>query len=546
LQRLNRLNEAIDSFNQAITLNQFFSEAYNNRGNTLVKLNKINEAISDYGEAININPNYADAYNNRAITFLESKKYNEALEDFEKVIILDSDFYHALGHLIHVKMNLCDWRNLENLKNEFLEKTRLNKPISPPFLSLSLIDSPQIQFDSARIYAQSLSIYSETKKIKKQNLKKKKIRIGYFSADFHDHATMHLIAEILELHDTEKFEIFGFSFGRYIEDLWSARARKSFMEFINVRNKSDKEIAQLSREMEIDIAIDLKGFTTDERAGIFIHRAAPIQINYLGYPGTMASLFIDYIIADKTIIPKDSIKNFSEKIIYLPGSYQPNISKFELSKKYFSRSDFGIPNKSFIFCAFNNNYKITPAIFDCWMDIMNSTDESVLWIYLNNKTAAKNLKNEAESKGINPNRIIFAFNMPKEEHLKRIQLADLFLDTFPYNAHTTASDALRVGLPILTIRGKSFASRVASSLLDEVDMPELISESMIEYRNKAIEIARDPEKLKKIKDKLLENVKNSYLFNSKLYTQRIEFAFNEIYRRHKNNLPADHIYIQDN
>jgi predicted O-linked N-acetylglucosamine transferase (SPINDLY family) len=544
LQRLNRLNEAIDSFNQAININQFFAEAYNNRGNALAKLNRLNDAIEDYGEAINIKNNYIDAYNNRAITFLESKKFNEALEDFEKVIHLDSDFYHALGHLIHVKMNLCDWRNLENLKNEFVEKTRLNKPISPPFVSLSLIDSPQIQFDSSRIYAQNLSIYSKTKKIKKTKSKKEKIRIGYFSADFHDHATMHLIAEVLEQHDKKIFDIFGFSYGRHIKDQWNTRAIKSFKEFIDVRNKSDKEISQLSKEMEIDIAIDLKGFTTDERAGIFMHKLAPIQINYLGYPGSMASPFMDYIIADATLIPKKLQQYYSEKIIYLPNSYQANMAERVISKKEFQRKEMGLPDDAFVFASFNNSWKITPETFDGWMRILLSTKGSVLWLLSTNSIQIKNLRNEAELRGINANRLIFASFLPIEEHLKRIQLADLFLDTFPYNAHTTASDSLRMGLPLITRTGNSFASRVAASLLSSINLPDLITTTKEDFETLAIDFAINPQKLLHVRNRLLNNIKISPLFNSKLFTYHLESAYKIIYKRYSNNLPPDHIYIE--
>ena len=545
LQRLNRLNEAIDSFNQAIHINQFFAEAYNNRGNALAKLNRLNEAIEDYDEAINIKNNYIDAYNNRAITFLESKNFNEALEDFEKVIDLDSDFYHALGHLLHVKMNLCDWNNFEILKNEFIEKTRLNKNISPPFLSLSLIDSPEIQFNSARAYISSLSIFPETKEIKKGKSKREKIRIGYFSADFHDHATMHLIAEVLEQHDKKIFDVFGFSYGRHIEDQWNARARKSFKEFIDVRNKSDKEISQLSKEMEIDIAIDLKGFTTDERAGIFMHKSAPIQINYLGYPGTMASPFMDYIIADATLIPKKLQQYYSEKIIYLPNSYQANMAERAASQKEFQRKEMGLPDEAFVFASFNNSWKITPETFDSWMRILLSAKGSVLWLLSTNSIQIKNLKNEAELRGVNGDRLIFASFLPIEEHLKRIQLADLFLDTFPYNAHTTASDSLRMGLPLITKTGNSFASRVAASLLNAIDLPELITATKEEFELLAIDLANNHDKLLKIKNRLLSNLSVSPLFNSKLFTQHLETAYKTIYKRYLDDLPPDHIYISN-
>ena len=319
----------------------------------------------------------------------------------------------------------------------------------------------------------------------------------------------------------------------------------SFDQFIDVRSRTDLDVASLARELEIDIAVDLKGFTHGSRASIFAHRAAPIQVNYLGYPGTMGAAYIDYIIADPILIPNDKREHYSERIAYLPNSYQVNVKDRLISDKAISRKEVGLPEDAFVFCSFNNNYKITPQTFDRWMRILQAVEGSVLWIFKNNETAVENLKKEAELRGIDRSCLVFASFIPVGEHLKRIQLADLFLDTLPYNAHTTASDALRVGLPLVTLIGKSFASRVAASLLNAVGLQELITTTPEVYESLAIELATNPQQLEKVKNKLLTNLPTSPLYNAKLFTQHIEQAYQEMYQRYQDGLAPDHIYIEN-
>jgi predicted O-linked N-acetylglucosamine transferase (SPINDLY family) len=306
---------------------------------------------------------------------------------------------------------------------------------------------------------------------------------------------------------------------------------------------SDLDIAKLSRSLKIDIAVDLKGYTQDLRMGIFAERAAPIQVSYLGYPGTLGADYMDYIVADKTLIPKDSQKYYSEKIIYLPRSYQVNDSKRKISKKLFTKVELGLPERGFVFCCFNNNYKILPSIFDSWMRILHMVKGSVLWLLAGNPTATINLCSEAEKRGIDPSRLIFAKRMKLEEHLARHQLADLFIDTLPYNAHTTTSDALWAGLPVLTLIGKSFASRVGASLLNAMSLPELITLTQSQYELKAIELANNPLMLAEIKEKVKLNRLTSSLFNAQLFARHIESAYEEIYKRYITGKKPDHIYV---
>ena len=316
--------------------------------------------------------------------------------------------------------------------------------------------------------------------------------------------------DVFKNHNKSYFDFYGFSFGPEKNDKWRNEVKNYFIQFEDVSKISDREVAYLSKNLEIDIAIDLTAFTSNSRSGIFSYRAAPIQINYLGYPGTMGAEYMDYIIADEVIIPKENFDYYSEKVLYLPDCYQANMSQKDISQKKFKRSDFGLPENAFVYCSFNNNYKITPHIFNIWMNMLKEVPNSILWIFKSNETASKNLKKESEARGVDPNRIIFASYLPNEEHLKRISLADLFLDTFPYNAHVTASDAVRMGIPIVTLTGNSFASRVGASILSCVGMKELITSNTKEYQELGIELAIKPNKLIKLKDRIKDSVSKSF------------------------------------
>ena len=468
------------------------------------------------------------------------------MADFSRAFELNPEMDYVLGRFMHTKMHLCDWETIDDLVNKTKKAIGNQQKVVTPFTLASLIGCPEIQKQNTENYIKAtLPSVPLLPKIEKKQ-KNKKIKLGYFSADFHNHATMHLMAELFEHHDKTQFELIAFSFGPDLHDEWRIRAKSSFDQFIDVRDKSEIEIAKLARLLAIDIAVDLKGFTQDARTNIFTHRAAPIQVNYLGFPGTMGADYIDYIIADHTLIPEDNKNCYSEKIAYLPNSYQANIKNRSISGKTFTRKEMGLPEDSFIFCSFNNNYKITPTVFDSWMRILNRVENSVLWLFKTNDTAVKHLKREAEVRGVNSRRLVFASKLPVEEHLKRIQLADLFLDTLPYNAHTTASDALRVGLPLLTIMGKAFSSRVAASLLKTVNLQELIASDPNEFELIAIDIAKNPKKLQQLKSKLKDSLTTSTLYNSNLFTNQIESLYKMMYERSEGNLPPAHIYITNN
>ncbi len=544
LNELKQLNQAVISYDKAIKINPNFSNAYYNKGLVLHELKNTNLAIENYKEAIKINPNFFQAYNNMGFAFHQLKRFDESLKSYEKAFAINPNSNFLLGKIIHSKNFLCEWKShKENLKN-LTNQLENNKASCLPFATLSLFDSPRLQKKAAELWIQETFPKNNIPEKIKKYKSNKKIKLGYYSADYHNHATSFLIAELMELHNKSKFELFGFSFGPNKQDEMRKRVSSSFDQFIDVRFKSDYEIVELSRKLEIDIAVDLKGITTDSRFGIFLKRCAPIQINFLGYPGTLGTSTIDYILADKILISKKNQKNFFEKIIYMPNSYQPNDTKKKISKKNFTRKEMGLPKNSFVFCCFNQNYKITPDVYDIWMKLLKKIDGSVLWLMKNSEKATENLKKEAIKRNIKSNRIIFAEKMPLAEHLARHKLADLFIDTFPYNAHTTCSDALWSGLPVITRMGESFASRVGASLLSAIELNELITKSEKEYEKLAIKLATNPKLLNKIKNKLKKNKVLKPLFNTKLYTSNIELAYTKIYNNYYSNLPIKNIEIK--
>ena len=545
LHFLNQHQEALDSYNKAAEIEPDTPAIHVYRGISLSNLRRYKEAVESYDKALAMQPDSAEILSNRGNTLQEMKLHKEAIASFDKALLINPNYPLLYGTRLHSKMSICDWHMRKDEIAELGKRIELQQTASPPFAVLALTGSLRLQLKAAETwvkerYPANLELGSIPKLPKDQ-----KIRIGYFSADFHDHATAYLMAELFERHNKDQFELFGFSFGPNRADKMRSRVSRAFDKFLDVRGQSDTEVALLSRSMGIDIAVDLKGFTDGERAGIFSRRAAPIQVNYLGYPGTMGADYIDYLIADKTLIPEDSQQYYAEKIVYLPHSYQVNDSHRKIADKVFTRKELGLPPSGFVFCCFNNNYKITPETFSSWMRILSRVEGSVLWLFEDNPEAAKNLRQEAHKSGVNPQRLIFAERMSLPDHLARHRVADLFIDTLPYNAHTTASDALWAGLPVLTCMGEAFASRVAASLLTAIDLPELITTTRAEYEALAIELATNPERLGNIKQKLERNRLTTPLFDTQLFTKYIERAYAQMYDRYQSGLEPDHIVVPD-
>jgi len=540
LSLLKRLEEALSSYNNAISIKPDYAEPYYHRGNVLHDLKRLEEALSSYDNAISIKPDYAECYATRGAALQKLNRLEEALPNYQLAYQLKPEIDFLLGNLIHTKMHLCDWTDSMILVNQIREAILKQQAVTPPFVILALIDQPEIHKQCTSIYIDDQYPSNKTLPSILKYPKHQKIRIGYFSADFREHAVSLLTAELFESHDRDQFEIFAFSFGPNTRDKMRKRLEIGFDQFFDIQNKTDQEVVVLARQLEIDIAIDLGGLTAECRTGIFAMRAAPIQLSYIGYLGTMAAEYYDYLIADHTMIPQDHQQYYSEKIVYLP-SYQVNDTKREVSKKIFTRAELGLPDNGFVFCCLNNIFKITPSTFDSWMRVLRAVEGSVLLLLDANETATNNLRKESANNGVDPNRLVFAKYLPPSEYLARFRVADLFLDTFPYNAGTTASDALRMGLPVLTLMGDSFASRMAASLLNAVGLPELITINQESYEALAIELAIDPQKLEAIKIKLVINLSNSPLFNAKLFTQHLEFAYQAIHQRYHEDLEPDHI-----
>jgi len=544
LYELKRYDEAITHYDQALTSKPDFAEAWSNKGVTLNGLQRYDEAIAHYDQALTLKPDYAEAWSNKGATLHTLHRYDEAITHYDQALGLKPDIDWVFGHLLHTKMKICSWISLAESLEIISKKVMANEKVITPFPMLALNDDPLLHQQCAKIYAQdrfplNLALGPFIKRPASQ-----KIRIGYFSADFKNHPVSFLTAELFELHDKNKFEIIGFSFGVDDQGTMRSRLSQAFNQFFDVYEKSDKEIAQLARELEIDIAVDLGGHTQDGRTGIFSHRAAPIQVNYLGYPGTMGTEYMDYIVADKTLIPKTYREFYSEQVIYMPDTYMVDDSKRMASSRVCTRNEFGLPENIFVFSCFNNGYKINPQVLDSWSRILLAAKDSILWLSENNEYFKSNIKNEFEKRRVDSSRIIFAQRVDlMADHLARYALADIFLDTLPFNAHTTAVDSLKSGIPVLTLIGKSFASRVAASLLNAIGLPELITNTQEEYEALAIELATNPQKLVEIKLKLANNRLTTPLFDTPLFTKNLEAAYLKMHERYLAGLPPECIYV---
>jgi len=545
LNKLKRFSEAFEACDKALSLKPDYAEGWSNKGVTLNELKRYDEAIAHYDKALSLKPDYAEAWSNKGVTLHELQRYDEAIAHYDKALSLKPDIDWIFGDLLHTKMKICNWSGLAESLVDVYKKVGVREKIVNPFPLLALTDDALLHKKSSEIYVNSKYPSNPTLGSIPTSSKKEKIRIAYFSPDFRNHPVSFLTSELFEIHNRNKFEIIAFSLKRApIGDEMNLRMRKGFDRFIDIENMSDREIAQLVRELEIDIAIDLAGLTQFSRTGIFSYRAAPIQVNWLGYPGTIGANFIDYIVADKTIIPEQDQKFYSEKVVTLPDTYIVDDSKRIASSRIFTKKECGLPENGFVFCCFNNDYKFNPNVLGGWSRVLLAVKNSVIWTSENNKFFRGNLLAEFESRGIDSNRIIFAPRVDlMTDHLARYSLADLFLDTYPYSAHTTAIDSLKAGVPVLTLLGRSFAGRVAASLLNVNGLPELVTNSQESYEALAIELAMNPKKLAEIKLKLANNRMTTPLFDTPLFTKNIEAAYIKMYERYQEGLEPDHIVI---
>lgn len=546
LNKLRRFHEAIICYESSLGLNPNSAETHCNLGVTYNHIHQFSDACAEFEKALALNPEYAEAYSNMGGTAVELRQFERAIFNYEKAMKLKPEIDWLQGDYIYSNLKIGRWINLNLAIDAIPEGISLKRKVIQPFALLAISDSPQLQKTAAEIYASEkypplpvlgdISLYP----------KHEKIRIGYFSPDFRTHPVSFLTAELFEKHDREKFEIIAFSLFAAPEiDEMRIRIKNTFDMFIDAENMSDLEVAQLARKLEIDIAVDLSGPTQHSRVQIMSYRVAPVQVNWLGFPGTFGASFIDYILADKIVIPPEDRDCYVEKVAYLPMTYMVDDSNRVPSNKLFTRQEFGLPENKFVFCCFNNDYKFNENMLNSWANILLQVPGSVIWISENNTLFRENILNEFEQRGVQSPRIIFAKRLDlMSDHLARYSLADIFLDTFPYNAHTTAVDSLKAGVPIITLIGNSFVSRVAASLLSSAGLPSLIAHSKEEYESLAVKLANDSQQLDKYKRMLLKKRQNRALFNPTDFARALESAFFKMYDHHHAGYAPEHLHIE--
>jgi protein O-GlcNAc transferase len=562
LQQQTRLEEALGAYGRAVEFRPDYTDAINNAGIVLQELGRAGEAVDLYHRLLEQMPAHADACNNLGTALLAQGRSDEARAAFEQALARRSDFpeaHYNLGNawrelgdlagaisayrnalrlrpdyadafsqLLYHRAQACEWDNYEADQEKLVDMVRRGVRVAPFYL-FSTSASASDQLRCARQWIGPIRPPPEAVFHHQPVIGRERIRLGYLSGDFHQHATAHLMAELFERHDRECFEVFAYSYGADDNSAMRARLDSAFDRFVDIRALSHREAARLIDADEVDILIDLKGYTHHARPAIAACRPAPVQVSYLGYPATMGADFIDYVIVDPFVVPSSQQPHFSERLVHLPGSYQVNDSRREVASAA-SRRDCGLPGDGLVFCSFNNSYKISPVFFDIWMRLLRSVPGSVLWLLETNELVKRNLRSEAEKRGVDSGRLIFAPIVPSAEHLGRHRHADLFLDTLPCNAHTTASDALWAGLPVLTCSGDTFAGRVAGSLLAAIGMPELITESPEQYEQAALALARDPQRLIALRQKLERNRDAGALFNLPKCTAHIEAAYTRMWQ----------------
>ena len=528
LYGLGRNEDALQVLSRAVSLKPDFAEAHNNLGVTLGQLGRRDEAMAHFRRAVALQPGHAEAHYNLGTLLANLGRADEAIACFDQALALKPAYARAHAQKLHQLAIICDWGALA-AEAEAVIALGVSGEAVPPYLLLSLDDDPQRQLIRARRYVEHYLPAAKPAPAPSRNVRPGQLSIGYFSADFHDHATMHLMARLFELHERSRFRIHAFSYGPDTGDAMRARVKAAVDVFHDVRALGDEVIAALARREGIDIAVDLKGDTKDTRMALFAHRPAPIQISYLGYPGTLGAPFLDYLVADRIVIPEEQRAHYSEALIYLPGSYQVNDDTRAIAGQTPTRQELGLP-EGFVFCCFNNSFKLSSSEFDIWMRLLRDVEGSVLWLLTSG--AEQNLRSEAQKRDIDPARLVFAQRVSSAEHLARHARADLFLDTFRYNAHTTASDALWAGLPLVTMPGQSFASRVAASLLTAAGLPELVADTPQAYERLALTLATDPAKLAAYKEKLAAARHSAPLFRSAAFARQLENAFDQAYARY--------------
>jgi protein O-GlcNAc transferase len=536
LERLGRLDDALSSFDQALTLAPDDPAVLLNRGTVLGQLGRFDEALTCYERATALRPT-ADACFSFAALLERLERHGEAAQAFRAALAADPGCKYALGGIVHNRMHVCDWDGLGADIDRMLAGVRAGATVAEPINLFAVGSRADDQLQCAKAYVADRYPAAETPRAFAASARRERIRIAYVCGEFGGHAVPHLAAELFERHDRSRFETFAISIGPSDHSPMRRRLEAAFDTFVDACGRSDQELAEFMGDCGIDIAVSLNGHTGIERTGVFALRACPIQVNYLGFAGTMGADYIDYIIADKHVIPPDQHAFYTEKVVYLPNSCLPADSTNPAGEPTPTRAQAGLPESGMVYCGFNGHYKITPDVFRLWMRLLQQVDGSVLWLRNANGDAKRNLRDEAARHGVLAERLVFAPRMPLADHFARHRAADLFLDTAPYNAHSTAIDALWAGLPVLTLIGSTFAGRVGASLLAATGLPELITSSPEDYEAMALRLSREPSLLASLKERLARNRKTCPLFDTERYCRDIEAAYITMWNRYQRGEP---------
>lgn len=537
LARLGRHAAALASYDRAVALRPAFAQAHNNRAAALAALGRHADAITACTRALAIDPDFVPALKNRATARSLVGQHEGAAEDAARALGLDGDLPYVRGIHMHARMHCCDWRDYDANVARIAADVGAGKRVIEPFALLGISSSPLDQLRCAQTWIRDHAPPIAKAEPPRPRRAHPRIRIAYLSANFHDHPLGYLMAALFERHDRSRFEVVAISLGRSDGSAMRARLERAFDRFVDATAQSDEQVAARIRELEIDILVDRNGFTSGARLGILARRPAPVQVNYLAYPGTTAAPYIDYVIADDVVIPRELHAAFTEKVVWLPDSYFVNDATRAAATDTPTRAQEGLPAEGFVFCCFNNPFKITPGVFDIWMRLLRKVEGSVLWLIEGNASARRNLQREASARGVAAKRLVFARRLPNPQHLARHRLAQLFLDTWPCNAHTTASDALWMGVPVVTCIGTTFAGRVAASLLHALGMPELVTHSPADYEALATHLATDAHALAQSARRLEERRAGSPLFDTDATRRAIEDAYAEMWARQQRGDP---------
>jgi len=544
LLELMRQEQALASYDRALAVNPNYAEALINRGVALRNLGRHDEALASYDRALALKPSDALALYNRGNALQELDRPQEASRSFARLLELVPDYPFAKGQLLHARMLCCDWTQFVPMTESIKREIEAGKKVAEPFGYLGIASSERVLKLCATTYATEQFPRASTPCWNGEKYDNRKIRIGYLSGEFRHQATSILMAELFELHDRNRFELFAFDNGWDDGSAIRRRIEQAFDEVVDIARLSDAEAADAVHARRIDILVNLNGYFGRARQGIFSRRPCPVQVNYLGFPGTLGADYIDYIVADRHVLPPGHDAFYAEKVVRLPDTYQVNDSKRRIAERTPARAEANLPDAGFVFCCFNNNYKITPDIFDIWMRLLGRVEGSVMWLIEDNAAAGANLRREAERRRVASERLICAPRKDLAEHLARHRLADLFLDTLPYNAHTTASDALWAGLPLVTCMGSTFPGRVAASLLEAVGLPELITHSPADYEALALRLAKTPGELSALRVKLNKNRTSCRLFDTDRFRRHIESAYMTMWERYQRGEPPESFSVE--